>query len=100
MPLQSLQAAVPQASLAVPASLQAELLDVKQSPILCSDAVIRIVTDNPQLNRSASSELSEDAPATRTFTWSVDSQFVVLGSRVSRSFLTAPLFLNHCNWRL
>jgi|GEM_PF-6553154 len=100
MPLQSLQAAVPQASLAVPASLQAGLLDVKQSPILCSDGVIRIVTENPQLNRSTSSELSDDAPATRTYSWCVDCQFVVLGSAVSHSFLTAPLFLNHCNWRL
>lgn len=100
MPVYSMQAAVPEASMAVSASLQAELLDVKQSPILCSDAVLRIVHENTQVNRSTSSESSEDASGICIHSWSIGSELVLAASSVSRSFLTAPLFLNHCNWRL
>lgn len=100
MLLHGLQAAEPQAPLAASASLQAELLDVKQSPILCSDAVLRIVSDNTQLNRSAAAEPTADAETTHNAHGFSDCLFISIGFWRNRLISTSALFLNYCNWRL
>lgn len=95
-----MQAAVPQAVLSPQASQQAELLGVKQSPILCSDAALRIVSENTQLNRSTTAETTAAAETTHKVRSFTEGLFISIGFWSKRLLPTAPLFLNYCNWRL
>lgn len=100
LPAPWVQAAMPEASLAVSASLQPELLDVKQSPILCSEAVIRIVHENPQVNRSSSSQLAGESGFAFEGSWKHPYPFGTALFWHTKSKSNTSLFLSHCNWRL